>query len=200
MSGQPEVWWVTSYAGLDAWGKGSNYTEPTYTGQLNKIAVEDGEHITGVIRTQAEAVPQASYGAFPDIKAVRVFSILTVQVRPGGEAAFTDIAQRYAAMMKAKDVPTSWRSYQVVSGAPAGTFLVFSSFPSWEAVEANRKATAAAMSMASSTDAEGFAKAVREGIVSMNARYFTVNPKMSTVPRGDERSFWSGSEWRIRES
>ena len=170
MSGQPEVWWVTTHTGLDTWGKTSTYAEPTYTGQLNKIAVEDGEHITGVIQTQAEAVPQASYGQFPDVKTVRVFSILTVQTRPGGEAAFTDIAQRYAAMMKAKDVPTSWRSYQVVSGAPTGTFLVFSSFPSWEAVEANREATAAAMSMASSTDAEGFGKAVRDGIVSMNLR------------------------------
>lgn len=192
-SGAPEVWWIATYTGLDAWGKASTYAEPTYTASLNKIAVEDGEHITGVIQTQAESVPQASYGEFPDIRTVRVYSILTVQMRPGGEAAFTDIAHRYAALMKAKAVPTSWRTYQVVSGAPTGTFLVFSSFPSWDAVEANRKATAGAMSTASAEEMEGFNKAVRDGIVSMNVRYFTVNPKMSTVPKSMMSDpFWAG--------
>ena len=95
--------------------------------------------------------------------------------------------------MKAKEVPTSWRSYQVVSGAPAGTFLVFTSFPSWDAVEAKRKATAAAMSESNAADMEAFNKAIRDGIVSMNTRYFTVNPRMSTVPKEMMSDpFWAG--------
>ena len=40
---------------------------------------------------------------------------------------------------------------------------------------------------------EGFNKAVRDGIVSMNVRYFTVNPKMSTVPKAMMSDpFWAG--------
>lgn len=192
-SGVQEVWWVTTYSGLDAWGKAQAYASPTYTAALNKIAMEDGDHITASISTQAEAVPDASYGTFPDVKTVRIYSILTVTTRPGGEAAFTDIAQRYAAIMKAKGVPAAWRTYAVVSGAPAGTFLVFSSFPSWEAVEANRKATNAAMAGANAADLEAFGKAVSGGIVTMNNRYFTVNPRMSTVPKEMMMDpFWSG--------
>jgi hypothetical protein len=192
-SGAPEIWWVSTYTGLDAWGKASEYSEPSYTASLNKIAVEDGEHITGVILTQAEAVPEASYGVFPDIRTVRVYSIMTVTTRPGGEGAFVDIAKRYAAIMKAQAVTTAWRSYRVLSGAPAGTFYVFSSFPSWDAVEANRKVTDGAMAATSAADLEGFTKAISAGIVNMNVRYFTVNPRMSTVPK-DMMSdpFWAG--------
>jgi len=194
-SGAPEAWWISTYTGLDAVGKAQAFGagNPTYTASLNKIAMEDGDHLTGSTTTLAEAVPQASYGEFPDVRTVRVYSILTAQVRPGGEAAFTDIAHRYAALMKAKAVPTSWRTYQVISGAPAVTFLVFSSFPSWDAVEANRKATAGAMSTANAEEMEGFIKAVRDGIVSMNVRYFNVNPKMSLVPKEMlSDPFWSG--------
>ncbi len=192
-SGVQEVWWVTTYSGLDTWGKGQNYSDPTYLAALSKIAVEDGEHITNTISTQAEAVPDASYGAFPDVRTVRVYSILTVTTRPGAEAAFTDVAKRYAAIMKAKGVATAWRSYQVISGAPGGTFLVFSSFPSWDAVEADRKATAAAMGGTAPADLEALTKAMGAGIVSTNSRYFIVNPKMSTVPKAMMSDpFWSG--------
>lgn len=195
VSGASEAWWISTFTGLDAVGKAQAFGagNPTYTASLNKIAMEDGDHLTGSSTTLAEAVPQASYGEFPDVRMVRVYSIMTVQVRPGGEAAITDIAHRYAALMKAKDVPTSWRTYSVVSGAPTGTFLIFSSFPSWEAVEANRKATAAAMSTANAADMDGFTKALRDGIVSMNVRYFNLNPRMSLVPKEMlSDPFWSG--------
>jgi len=194
-SGVQEVWWVSTYSGLDTWGKAQAYgsDNPTYTAALNKIALEDADHINTTIMTQAEAVPDASYGAFPDVRTVRVYSILTVTTRPGGEAAFIDVAKRYAAIMKAKGVQTSWRAYQVISGAPAGTFLIFSSFPSWDAVEAERKATGAAMAGTNAADLEALNKAVSAGIVNMNARYFTVNPKMSTVPKEMMSDpFWSG--------
>lgn len=192
-SGVQEVWWVTTYSGLDAWGKARAYATPTYTAALNKIAMEDGDHITNSISTQAVAVPEASYGTFPDVKTVRVYSILTVTTRAGSEGAFTDVAKRYAAIMKAKGVPAAWRAYEVISGAPGGTFLVFSSFPSWEAVEADRKATAAAMAGSSAADLEALTKAMGAGIVSTNNRYFVVNPKMSTVPKEMMSDpFWSG--------
>jgi hypothetical protein len=193
MSGVQEVWWISTYSGVDAWAKVQNYAEPSYTAALNKIAVEDGEHINTVIQTQARAVPEASQGAFPDVRTVRVYSVLTVTTRPGGEAAFMEAAKRYAAIMQAKGVPASWRTYEVISGAPGGTFLVFASFPTWEAVEANRKATDAAMASAAPADLEAFGKAIKDGITGTNLRYFTVNPKMSTVPKEMMSDpFWSG--------
>ncbi|HEX9755399.1 MAG TPA: hypothetical protein VGA42_06810 [Gemmatimonadales bacterium] len=184
-SGVAEVWWVTAYDGLGSFGKGATFgsDNPAYTQALSKIAAEDGEHLNNVIFTQAQAVPDASYGTFPDVSKMRVFSVLTVQMRPGMEPMFAEIAKKYAGIMQAKGVPTSWRAYEVIAGAPGGSYLVFSSYPSWDAVEAERKASMAAFMGANPTDLEGIMKASREAVVSTNARYFTVNPRMSLVPK-----------------
>jgi len=194
-SGVPEVWWVASYTGMDALGKTSAFGQdnPTYTAAVSKIAVEDGEHLTNTITTQLEAARVASHGNFPDIRTQRVYEILTVTTRAGNEAAFFDIAQRYAALMNAKGVQASWRSYQVVAGAPGGTFMVFSSFTSWDAVEAQRKAMVSVFAESNSADVQALNKAIRDGIVSMNSRYFTVSPGMSLVPKEWlSDPFWGG--------
>lgn len=184
-SGVPEVWWVTGYDGLGSFGKGVAFggDNPAYSQALSKIAAEDGEHVNNVISTQAQAVPDASYGAFPDVAKMRVFSVLTVQMRTGMEPMFAEIAKKYAALMQAKSVPASWRTYEVIAGGPAGSFLVFSSYPSWDAVETERKATIAAMTGGNPADLEGLMKSWRDAVVSSNSRYFTVNPRMSLVPK-----------------
>jgi len=184
-SGAPEVWWVSSYDDLGGFGKAAMFgsDNAAYTQALSRIAAEDGDHLNGVIFTQAQAVPDASYGAFPNLATMRVFSVLTVQMRTGMEQSFTEIAKKYAGIMQAKGVQTSWRTYEVIAGAPGGTFLVFSSFPSWDAVEATRKAGMAAMMGANPADLEGLMKPWREGVVNSNTRYFTVNPRMSLVSK-----------------
>lgn len=184
-SGVPEVWWVTGFDGLGSFGKAAAFgsDNPAYMQALSKLAAEDGEHLNTVIFTQAQAVPEASYGSFPDVSKMRVFSVLTVQMRPGMEPVFAEIAKKYAGIMQAKGVQTGWRAYEVIAGGPGGTYLVISSFPSWEAVEADRKASMAAFMGASPADLEGIMKASREAVASTNARYFTVNPRMSLVPK-----------------
>lgn len=184
-SGAAEVWWVSGFDGLGSFGKAAGFgsDNPAYTQALSKLAAEDGEHLNGVIFTQAQALPEASYGVFPDVSKIRVFSAITVQMRPGMEPMFTEIAKKYAALMQAKAVPTSWRAYEVIAGGPGGSYLVFSSYPSWDAVETERKATMAAMMGSSPADLEGIMKASREAVVSTNTRYFTVNPRMSLVPK-----------------
>lgn len=184
-SGVQEVWWVTAYDGLGSFGKGAMFgsDNPAYTRELSKIAAEDGEHLNNVIQTQAQAIPDAGYGSSTDVCKMRVISVLTVQMPPGMEPMFGEIAKKYAAIMQAKGVQTSWRAYEVIAGAPGGTYLVFSAFPSWDAVEADRKASMAAFEGASPADLEGIMKASREAVVSTNARYFIVNPRMSLGPK-----------------
>jgi hypothetical protein len=193
-SGTPEIWWVNPYGGAGEFGKSLDFgsDNPTYTNAIGQLAVEDGEHLASVTRIQAVAVPEASYGTFPSLADMRVYSILTIQMRYGYDQLFTDIAKQYAAIVKAKGVQTAWRAYQVIGGAPDGTFLIFSSFASWDAVEANRKAMDAAFGGAAPADLESVMKTVREGVVSSTSRFFTVNASMSLVSKelAASNPFW----------
>lgn len=194
-SGVPEAWFLSTYSGLDALGKVGSFggDNPTYMAALGKIALEDAEHLTNVITTQAVAVPGLSRGAFPDVKTVRVYSIATVQLRTGQDAAFTELTQRYIAFLESKGVQSAWRTYSVLAGAPDGTLLIFASFPSWEAVEADRKAANAAMASAAPADMAALSKGWADAVANSNTRYFNVNPRMSVVPKEMMSDpFWSG--------
>ena len=192
-SGPQEVWWVTAYDSFDAMGKGNAFGSdiPGYTQKIAKIAMEDSDHITGQSTVQARAVREAGYGAYPDLSKMRVYSVMTVRMRPTFEGSFAEIAKHYAAMVGGSDA-VGWRSYELVAGAPAGTFLVFSSFPSWAAVDANEAAMGRAMA-AGAAHMEALGKLSREGVMSTDVRYFTVDPQMSTVTKEMAASdpFWA---------
>jgi hypothetical protein len=185
-SGAPEVWWVTPFDSFEGMGKAAAFgtDNAAYTQSIGRIALEDGDHITNLIRTQARAIPEASYGAFPEMGKARVYSIMTVTMRSGFEQAFTEIAKHYAALAATGSGVAGWRSYEVVAGAPGGTYLVFTSFPSWAAVDANEAAFASAMAGAGAAPhLEAAMKLSKEAIASTNVRYFTVNPRMSLVSK-----------------
>jgi hypothetical protein len=130
---------------------------------------------------QARSMPDAGSGSFPELGTMRVYSILTVRMRPGHGSAFAEIAKHYAASVAGSGA-VGWRAYEVMTGAPAGTYLVFSSFPSWAAVDANEAAWGKAMASAGAHLAEA-GKLAKESIMSSDSRYFEVSPGMSLVSK-----------------
>lgn len=189
-SGTPEVWWVVPYESFDGLGKTDAFGDAAYKAGIGKIAMEDGDHITNVIRMQARAVPDASHGAFPEVGKARVYSVITVRMRPGHEQSFTEIAKHFAAA--AGTGVTGWRSYEVVAGAPGGTYLVMASYPSWAAVDANEAAWAKAAA-GGAAHFQAATKLSAEAVMSTETRYFSINPRMSLVPKELSASdpFWA---------
>jgi hypothetical protein len=181
-SGVPEIWWVTGFDTFEGLGKSLQYgsDNASYTQQIARISLEDGDHISGNSRLQARAMPDAGYGPYPDLSKARVFSVLTVRTRPGFDDAFTEVAKHYAAIAAGGSGVIGWRAYQVIGGAPAGTYLVFSAFPSWAAVGANDEAFGRAIASAAA-HMEPVTKLSREAVMSTETRYFTVDPQMSSV-------------------
>ena len=191
ISGTPEVWWVSAIESFDALGKSTDFGDAAHRAGIAKVAMEDGEHITSVIRIQARALPDASHGAFPEMGKVRVYSVLTVRVRPGHEQSFTELTKHYAAIAAGAEV-AGWRAYEVIAGAPGGTYLVMATFPSWAAVDANEAAWGKAMANAGAhLTAAG--KLASEVIMNTEHRYFSVNPRMSLVSKELAASdpFWA---------
>jgi len=112
----------------------------------------------------------------------RVYSVMTVRMKTGYENAFQEIAGHYKMVAETNSGIAGWRAYEVIAGAPGGTYLVFTSFPSWAAVDANEAAWARAMS-GSSAHLEAVGKVAKEAVLSTEVRYFNVNPAISLVPK-----------------
>lgn len=194
-SGVEETWWMSAYDTFDALGKASAWggDNAAYQQSLAKIQAEDADHLTNLITMQARALPEASSGTFPEMSKVRVYSVMTVVMRSGYEDKFGEIAGHYKMIAGGNPNIAGWRAYEVVAGAPGGTYLVFTSFPSWAAVDANEAAWAGAMGGAG-PHLEAAGKLAKEAVANTNVRYFTLNARMSLVPKE-----WAASDpfWKV---
>ncbi|HKP29643.1 MAG TPA: hypothetical protein VJU15_09565 [Gemmatimonadales bacterium] len=181
-SGVPEVWWISRFENMEGFGKSLSFeARPGYNQGLARIQTEDAEHVVSFTSMQARAMREASHGLFPDLSKQRVYSIMTVRIKPGYESAFGEIAGHYKMAAGTSEV-AGWRVYEVIAGAPNGTYLILTSFSSWGAVDANDAEWGKVMGSAGPhMDAAG--KLAKEAIESTEVRYFTINPRISMVPK-----------------
>ena len=63
----------------------------------------------------------------PPIGKMRYYEITTFRIRPGHNDAWVAATKAYKAATARSAPNASWRTYDVVAGAPGGTYLVFSS-------------------------------------------------------------------------
>jgi len=110
-SGQEEMWWISSHPNFTEFGKMNAFgsDNATFMQSLGKIQAEDAEHVNNVITMQARALPDASYGTFPDLSKVRVYQIETIQMKQGSEGAFAEISNHFK--MAASSNPANSRQF-----------------------------------------------------------------------------------------
>ena len=181
-SGVPEVWLISSFENMEGFGKSLSFeARPGYNQGLARIQSEDAEHVASFTSMQARAMRDASHGLFPDLSKQRIYSIMTVRTKPGYESAFGEIAGHYKRAAGTSEV-AGWRVYEVIAGAPGGTYLILTSFSSWESVDANEAEWGKVMSGAG-PHMEAAGKLAKDAIQSTEVRYFTINPRISMVPK-----------------
>lgn len=138
--------------------------------------------------------PELSFNPGVSIPQMRYFSITTTRVRPGYDSVYQEYVQKLinAARQKAKVDNLHIAMFQVISGAPGGTYMSFRPMKSLaEMDEPIAMKVRAAMSDDQRKDAD---KAVRESIMSSETSTYTFAPSMSYVDSrfaAVDPGFWS---------
>lgn len=138
--------------------------------------------------------PELSFNPGVDISKMRYFSITTTRIRPGFDGVYSEYIQKVinAARNKAKVEDLHVAVFQVISGAPGGTYMIFRPMkslaeldnPIWMKVRA-------AMSDDQRKDAD---KAVRDAVMFSEVSTYAFAPSMSYVDKGfaaRDAAFWS---------
>jgi hypothetical protein len=196
MTGSPEVWYITpfeSHAALDEANKRED-ADPVLSAELERLSRADGEFLTGLDVLQAAARPDLSHGSFPDISKVRAYEITQFHVKPGYESGFAAVAKAYAAAAAKVAPKASWRTYEVMAGAPGNTFLVLSSYESFAEFDRAMAEGMSIMSAFSTDDAIAMQKFGADGYVAPpETNRYRLDPGQSYVPRAvreTEPAFW----------
>jgi hypothetical protein len=195
VTGPPQVWYVMPMASQAAYHdmvtEGDN--NPTLAAEGNWLARGASEFLEGSDQIQAVAVPDLSYGNFPDIGKMRYWAITTFHVKPGYWDEWVAATKAYAAAVARSAPDASWRTYSVVAGAPADTFLVFSSFASFAGFDKAAADSEAIWGGVTEEEGATLQKFFREALASAVTNRFRLDPAQSYVnaeTRATDPEFW----------
>ena len=122
VTGPTEVWYLSPYASQAAYGESAarQNADAALSAETERLARGDAEFVSEMNAIQAVARPELSHGAFPDLAMMRFWDIGTFRVKPGHGEEFEAAVKAYGAASGRSSPNASWRTYEVVAGAPDG--------------------------------------------------------------------------------
>lgn len=185
-TGPTEAWFISawdSYAAYEADGKAIE-KNGALQAELDRLGTADGDHVANVISMLATYRDDLSYRSGVNIAEMRYFMLTTYRVKPGRGDDFAAARKIVQATHEKANMDEHWATYQVTSGAPAGTYLLLLPMKSMAALDAAQemhgKAYEAAMG---EENQKKVADLMNASLDSSTAVLFAFNPKMSYPPK-----------------
>ena len=196
ITGPPEVWYVSPLANQAAYGEmmAAEEKDPALGAETERLGKGDGEFLSEMSAMQAAAMPDLSHGSFPNVGKTRYYEITTFRVRPGHYDAWVAATKAYKAAAARSAPNASWRTYDVVAGAPGGTYLVFSSvgaFAEFDKMTAEGEATWKGMT---AEESAVLGKFMKESVINVSTNRYRLAPGQSYVnaeTKAQDPAFWS---------
>jgi hypothetical protein len=195
LTGPSEAWYVTPFESQAAFGENlaREAADAALTAELDRLSRGDAEFVSGLNALQAVARPDLSHGAFPDLAMMRFWEIGTFRVKPGHDEQFEAAVKAYSAAAGRLAPNASWRTYQVVAGAPDGTYLFFSSVASYGDFDKAKAESDATWKGLTYDERSAAQKLFADGTVNSWSNRFRLDPAQSYVPmetRQKDPAFW----------
>jgi hypothetical protein len=181
ITGPSEAWFISSYPSFEALEKENDAMYRVVARQLDAADEGDAQFRTGTRVYLLELNEDLSYRMRPNVKDMRYLTIATTRVKPGYGRAFTEMRKAVKAAHEKANVDEHWAFYEVASGAPAGTYMIFfgSSTMKDADTDPHTQAYRDAVGDEGRAKYEAFA---REGIAFTDMVTLEITPQMSHVP------------------
>jgi hypothetical protein len=187
LTGPSESWFITGYDSAEAAEKdGDNMMHnAALRGTVEQLAGGDAQFLTGVKSMTAMYKPALSYDGTPlSIADKRYFRVAMVHVKPGHDEDFKELRTMIKDAHQKAKMTDNYHVFQVVAGAPGGTYLIFVPMKSMK--EADEFDTMHDKMYETAMDQDG-QKKMRElasaCIESTETNFFEFSPRMSYVSK-----------------
>lgn len=185
LAGNGDAWFMTGYPSLEAWetDRRNQSKNAELVSEFDRLDEMDTQFRTSQRQMVARLREEMSYQPNIDVAHMRYFNVITFRVRPGHDMQFADAVKLIRGAYEKAKVDRHWAIYSVVSGAPAGTYLVFLPMKSLKEMDPNaemQKALAAAMGDDGEKQLD---KIASDAYISMESTIYAFSPRMSYVPK-----------------
>jgi hypothetical protein len=196
MAGSNEAWFVEghdSFAGMEHAEKAGD-AEPLKA-ELEQVSATDGEYLSstrsmiGVFRPDLSYEPEGS----PTLSKTRYMAVITIRIKMGTEQRLASAVSELVKVYKNVAMPQATLVYQVISGTPAGTFLIFepmTTLAAWDQYPAIMQS----LKQAGGRKFEALQRDLAEINSFEETRLMSINPRTSYVSKetlAGDPDFWA---------
>lgn len=198
VTGPSEAWFITGYESFAALQQEQTNSEQATAlkAETDQLSAQDGEFLSDFRSMIAVYRDDMSYGARSNLALMRYFTITRYLVRPGHAAEFVEARKIVKAAHEKANVPERLSVWQVVSGAPAGTYLTIAARKSLGELDDNPKLHGSAYQAALGGEAgeKKLAELNAASVINSEQNHFAFSPKMSYPPKewiDADPTFWA---------
>jgi hypothetical protein len=194
ITGTSQAWFLEAHDSFESIGKAEAVMEHSELGTLDSL---DAEYRSGSRSWIAIYRPELSFHGqqlMQTLPKMRYFNVIMMRTRQEHDQDFAEIAKMAvaAAERSMDDQPVA--TYQIVSGAPNGTYILFEPSASLKALDAAPERSHNMFQAMGDAGTKRFMKTAGETIAQQEAVLFAIDPKMSYVSRqiiGGDPAFWT---------
>jgi hypothetical protein len=195
-TGPSEAWFLEPYDSFGGMEKERAAIEQSFAAELEVANVQDGDMRTGsrtllaVFRGDLSYHPAEAMSSLPKC---RHMAVTVLRIKYGHDA---ELAQAAKLLIDGDDKSGSDQpvlTYQVVSGGPSGTYLLFSPMDSLAHMDAAPARMAAARQAMGERNRQHFDTLAPDVVQSSESLLFALNPRMSYVSKefaAQDPDFW----------
>jgi hypothetical protein len=183
LSGPSEAWFLTGHESLAAWEKDRQNLDKAAAlkAEDDRLSAGDGEFLSAARSIVAALREDLSNKPNVTLGKMRYFRIVTYRVRPGHETDFTDAAKIVREAYEKAKVDLPWAVYQIVSGMPGPTYLVFLPMKSLEEIDAAQAHSKTFQEALGEENGKKLQKLASDGYLNTESNIYAFSPKMSYV-------------------
>jgi hypothetical protein len=195
MTGPSQAWFLEGYGAISSLADTLAFEGKV--GEFETLDALDAGNRASTSLSIAMYRPDLSYHSAEMMAALpkaRYFNVITVHLRFDHDLEFAELAKTAIEAAEKAASDQSVVVYQVVSGMPAGTYLLMEPAPSLKAMDEAPARSRALMQAMGESGARKFLKNAGEAIAGEDPILFAIEPKMSYVSKefakGDPE-FWA---------
>ena len=176
---------------FQAFGKAANGPEYEALERREAEVVSSVRSMVAVLRTDLSYKPERVMSVLPQS---RYFNIETFRVRLGREADFAAGAKLFQTAFEKLKREQPYVMYQVIRGAPDGTYMLFSPIRSFKEFDDEYASQGAFIQAMGEENMNNLMKSTGDVFISMESNVYSFNPSMSNVSKdfaAVDPQFWT---------
>ena len=181
LTGPSEAWFIMGYASYAEWEARQNEFDknPALKGEIDKISLQDGDHLSGTRTFLGTYRKDLSYGPAVEIGKMRYFRIRTFRIKQGQNKAFEEGVKMALAGYEKSHYAASFAFYEVAAGTGSPTFVALRPLKSLAELDGMAAADKAFQEALGEEGQKAMGKVFTDTVNAVENQLFAFSPKLS---------------------